>query len=255
MTTRMKPNDYEALSAYLDNELQPRERARLETELKHSAELRRELAELRQTRALLRAQPRLRSPRNFTLTPAMAGARHGAHSLSSAFPTLRLASFLATFFFILVTAGSLYIQRFGPEPSVVAMSPDGRPVQQPGGFGMGGGGGGGAVEPPAAMDVQQAMTESLTITEGPAAAKVLDVTPVAEAASVIEPPLADASGANAPEAGVLLATQAPASGPAPGGRLANQFTGPLLVGVQILLALMAVGAGIAAYLVRRAEQG
>lgn len=65
--------DRELLSAYIDNELAPAERETLEQRLASEALLRRELAELRATRDLLREQPWVTPPRTFTLTPEMAG--------------------------------------------------------------------------------------------------------------------------------------------------------------------------------------
>lgn len=64
--------DYELLSAYLDDALEADERAALEARLETDAALRRELAALRQTVALIRALPTLKAPRNFTLTAAQA---------------------------------------------------------------------------------------------------------------------------------------------------------------------------------------
>ncbi len=63
--------DYELLSAYLDDALPAAERAALELRLQAEAELRRELNNLRATVGLLKTLPPRRAPRNFTLTPAM----------------------------------------------------------------------------------------------------------------------------------------------------------------------------------------
>ncbi|HEY57383.1 MAG TPA: hypothetical protein G4O04_02380 [Anaerolineae bacterium] len=65
------PKDWEALSAYLDGQLLPRERARLEARLADDPALRQALAELRALRAALRHLPPPRVPRNFTLRPEM----------------------------------------------------------------------------------------------------------------------------------------------------------------------------------------
>lgn len=74
--------DRELLSAYIDNELTPTERAALEQRLRVEPSLRRELAELRTVRDLLREQPWVTPPRTFTLTPEMAGVRRRRFSLS-----------------------------------------------------------------------------------------------------------------------------------------------------------------------------
>ncbi len=67
----------ERLSAYLDGELSATERVALETHLPGCDECQRELAALRQTRALLRALPTPVAPRSFALPsqPAMAQPR------------------------------------------------------------------------------------------------------------------------------------------------------------------------------------
>ncbi len=67
--------DLELLSAYLDGQLPPHQQARLEARLEQDAALRQTLADLRQTRALLRRMPSRRVPRAFTLTANMAGVR------------------------------------------------------------------------------------------------------------------------------------------------------------------------------------
>jgi hypothetical protein len=59
------------LSAYLDGELSPRERAHLEGLLASDAELRQRLEALRRTVALMQELPRVPAPRNFLLTAAM----------------------------------------------------------------------------------------------------------------------------------------------------------------------------------------
>lgn len=57
----------ERLSAYLDGELSPAERAALDPHLRDCEQCQRELAALRQTRALLRALPTPALPRDFSL--------------------------------------------------------------------------------------------------------------------------------------------------------------------------------------------
>ncbi len=78
-TVDLSPRDWEALSAYLDGALSPRQRARLEARLAQEAALAQALAELQALRAALRALPAPRAPRNFTLSPqAVAPRRQGA---------------------------------------------------------------------------------------------------------------------------------------------------------------------------------
>lgn len=68
----------ELLSAYLDNQVSPAERARLESHLRDCAACRAELASLRQTVAVMRALPRVPVPHAFTLSEAKIGVRQPA---------------------------------------------------------------------------------------------------------------------------------------------------------------------------------
>lgn len=274
MTMQIPPSDWELLSAYLDNELAPRERAQVEIRLKASPELRQGLAELRNVRRTLRSQPRLRAPRNFTLTPQMAGVRPGVRPggllLPPVYPALRLASVLATIFFVLITAGSLYVRLYGPTPRLVALSqPQDLAAQEARPFGMGGGGGGGAVEPP--MPASRPMTESAPLETPPLA----DGQPTAEALAA---PVLEVTAEAALEAGSeapvpALQNEAPNVKIRPGIAIEQSAQDPaaleqeiarqerawklawtVLTVVQVLLALMAVGAGAAALYLRLAAR-
>ncbi|WP_298818776.1 anti-sigma factor family protein [Chloroflexus sp.] len=79
--SELPERDRELLSAYIDNQLTLAERATLERRLAGDPTLRRELAELRATRDLLRDQPWVAPPRSFTLTPEMVSARRRAFTL------------------------------------------------------------------------------------------------------------------------------------------------------------------------------
>lgn len=71
----LTPADLELLSAYLDDELAPAERAALERRLAADARLRAELEALRGVAARVRALPVLAAPRDFRLDPAVYGRR------------------------------------------------------------------------------------------------------------------------------------------------------------------------------------
>jgi anti-sigma factor RsiW len=297
MTTRITIRDWEALSAYLDNQLKTKDRVRLESRLNENPELRSALDELRRTQAVLRSQPRLRAPRNFTLTAEMAGVRTGARPMHGSYPVLRLASILATIFFIVMTVGDLAVRTVAPAPMTVAVSQD-QPVAAP--FGMGGGGGGAAEVPPApaaaepsvmeasapteAAAIEAPVMEAFALTEEPAmkesapteaervqeqalgsmASEVPDqkavaVTPLAplgtptpaEAAELLAPGAAEAEEAAQPAQNVAPAQAA--------GRETTPATGwlsglPLLRILQILLAVLAIGAGLAALYLRRSAR-
>ena len=94
--------DFDHLSAYLDNQLSPAEKAGLEARLEHEPELKAALDDLRRAVRALRSLPTVKPPRNFTLSPdrarAIAGPRH-------IFPALRLATALAAFAFVIAVVG------------------------------------------------------------------------------------------------------------------------------------------------------
>lgn len=110
MTTRINDRDWEDLSAYLDGQLSPRDQTRLEGRLQQSADLRAALQDLRRTRAVLRAQPRLRAPRNFTLTAEMAGIRQPARPASRLSPVFGMISALASVLLIVAIFGEFFTQ-------------------------------------------------------------------------------------------------------------------------------------------------
>lgn len=284
MTTRIMIRDWEALSAYLDNQLKAKDRVRLESRLNQDPELRSALQELRRTRAVLRSQPRLRAPRNFTLTAEMAGLRAGARSgarqpMHGSYPVLRLASVLATVFFIVMTVGELAVRTLAPAPLTVAVSQD-QPLAVP--FGMGGGGGGGGEEaPPAPAAVEAPVMESSAATEAPvmkASAptesagmqeQALSAMPseVPDQMAVVVTPLAPLGTPTPMQAAELLAPEAeeaaqPLQNVAPSEPAAREtvpasswLSGlPLLRILQILLAVLAIGAGLAALYLRRSAR-
>jgi anti-sigma factor RsiW len=268
MMTRINPSDWETLSAYLDNELSARERTQLETRLKKEPDLGQALNELRQVRNTLRSQPRLRAPRNFTLTPQMAGVRPGARPgglfLPPAYPVLRLASVLATIFFVLISAGSFYVRSYAPQPREVSMAQQDVPQNAPA---IGMGGGGGAVEPPSApmsaarTAPEQATAEaSSSMTLEAPDAQVLEVTPLTEnQANPEEEPSAQAALPNmklppGPQSGNPVQDPAAAQQQAANQALAWKLGWTVLIIVQALLAILAIGAGAAALYLRQSAR-
>ena len=103
MATRISPRDYQYLSAYLDGQLNGRDLQRLETRLAQELDLREELNDLRRMRTVLRSLPRSRAPRNFTLTPEMAGQRQ--RKPVRLYPVMGFASALASLLFVLMVLG------------------------------------------------------------------------------------------------------------------------------------------------------
>jgi anti-sigma factor RsiW len=261
MTTRISPRDWEALSAYLDDQLNPKDRSRLEARLSSESDLSEGLDELRKTRLILRSAYKVRAPRNFTLSPSMAGTRRGVPAQPGAYSVLRLASLLATVFFVLVTVGSLAVNYVQPDQSVL-MSSNLENSRQAPELGMGGGGGG-APEPPAMapMPTQaelpaQAEMEASTAEPGvlqvtPLAAVVL--TPTAEAFQAFVVPLESEVADEIPivEEPVAKAniTQ-PQSPEEPQSEQSGNSPAILRI-LQVLLGLLALITGILAFYLRR----
>jgi hypothetical protein len=150
-----QPNfrDVELISAYLDGQLSQAESTRLETRLKTNPQLRTVLDDLSQSRALLRKLPARRAPRNFTLTPKMAGVKP---PVPRAFPLFRFASALAAIlFFFSFTANQV----------LPALSGLGSAAPLPA-YGIGGGPGEPAAAPAAAAAAEA--TSAPAATEAPA---------------------------------------------------------------------------------------
>src|SRR5512133_820146 len=106
MMTQPNFRDVELLSAYLDGELSQADAARLETRLKSDLQLRTVFDDLSQSRSLLRKLPARRAPRNFTLTPKMAGIKP---PVPRAFPFFRFASAVAAILFVFSFAVNLTV--------------------------------------------------------------------------------------------------------------------------------------------------
>ena len=133
MSLQITPQDWEALSAYLDDELNSKEKSRLEARMSENQALRDALQQLRRTRVALRQTPRLRAPRHFTLTPEMAGIKPRAErpNLLAAF---RLAFAMASILFALVFAGDLtntLPANIAIAPQVEQIESAGQPEQAP----------------------------------------------------------------------------------------------------------------------------
>ena len=100
MNAQLTPKDWELISTYLDGQLSDKEKRRVQDLLVLRPELNDGLDELRRTRAVLRAAPRLRAPRNFTITPEMARSARPRFHCGWA-PSFGLASAVATFLLVL----------------------------------------------------------------------------------------------------------------------------------------------------------
>lgn len=127
--------DYEQLSAYLDGMLADSERAQLEQRLAQEPTLRRELDALRDAVALVKSLPKLKAPRNFTLTPAMVAQPTEAprtQSKAVPFPIVSLLSAAAAF--VLIALGIVLFVGGGDDadtmPSSVALSVEDRAADE-----------------------------------------------------------------------------------------------------------------------------
>jgi anti-sigma factor RsiW len=181
MTTRITGREWEDLSAYLDGQLSPKESARLEEKLQARADLREALNELSQTRSLLRSQPAVCAPRNFTLTSKMVGARPAPARSFQLFPVMRLASVAAAVLLVVVLAGDFLTG--GRQPAFAPVAFQSMPMSAP------------AVEMKSAAEEAaapqvEAVMEAPAPTESPAAA-VMEATAASEAP--VEAPLAEAA--------------------------------------------------------------
>jgi hypothetical protein len=197
MTIKITPREWEAISAYLDGQLAQKERAHLEARLQSSAELRSAMEDLRTTRTLLRSQPKVRAPRNFTLTPQMVGgyaSRRPAPALSL-FSFMRLGSAFAGLVLVMVLVADLFAgappvpTASMPQMEAVAMAteeafleaspimktpPDAGVQSAPGEAPLAAPG-----EAPS-IAASEAMTESMTMMEAPAQAPAEAAEPAAE---------------------------------------------------------------------------
>ncbi len=95
--------DVEQISALLDGQLPQQEAARLKLRIAADPELSAAYRQLSQSRALLRKLPARRAPRNFTLTPQMAGVKAPT---PRSFPLFRFASAFASLLLVLTFAAN-----------------------------------------------------------------------------------------------------------------------------------------------------
>ena len=123
MTTRITPKEWESLSAYLDGQLSANDRIRLERLLTERPEMRVALTDLRRTRDFMRNQPSLRAPHNFTLSPQLAGIRINERRPSFAFPVLSAVSAIASILLVLVFMGDMLISGADSSQTFVVQVP------------------------------------------------------------------------------------------------------------------------------------
>lgn len=274
MKNNISPREYEQLSAYLDGQLNERDRSRLEARLRSVPELSSALEDLRQTRTLLRSLPPMKAPRSFKLTPEMVGQTRRTRPI---FPVFQFASALATLLLALVLAGDLLGFRFGVSLTAnapqapVAMQQESAQATQ-------------VVEAPATDQAFSQLAAQPTPYPGPAAAAPMMVAPTGtpglseslktagvNPATTAEAPDTTAAGAIA-NSTILSDTVPVAPGTPPNGLLGAappttesqrnavralpsepQPVFPPVRIAEILLAVAAVSFGLTAYLLRRSS--
>jgi anti-sigma factor RsiW len=103
----------ESLSAYIDGELTPRERTRVEQHLKECPACAEDLRTLRQTVALLKELPVIPAPRSFAVRPRVARVRPAVAPSAWGYGLLKGATAIAALLFVLLIGGDLALHTFG----------------------------------------------------------------------------------------------------------------------------------------------
>lgn len=285
---RRKTQDLYLLSAYLDRALEASEQQKLEARLAQEPELREKLENLRRTKVMVGALPRLKAPRNFTLTPEMVAVRQPRQPLLG---TLRLASALAAILLV-VLFGAEWLT--GLPKASLAESPaameESAPYNDdekaaatpeplivwgaPGATGMGGGGGTGGggdtesyamEEPmlemeaaPAEPEVEKAAPEEQAVGEAPAETTAEEIPADEGAPEMLEETTESARGMTDDGENLILGLNPDEGGEviensAPADAAAEESAGGVSVlrWAQIGLAVIAVGGGVAWLILRK----
>ena len=109
MTKTLSLQDYQVISAYLDNACSEKERVLIEKRILEEPELNQALLEFKHTRRLLQAMPVRRAPRNFTLSGSRVPARPQRFFLA---PALNFVALTAALLMMVVFTGSQFIPGF-----------------------------------------------------------------------------------------------------------------------------------------------
>jgi anti-sigma factor RsiW len=235
MKLDISQRDWQELSEYIDQQLSSRAQMRLEARLQTEPLLRRALEDIRRNRVLLLSQTRLPVPCNFTLTPQMVNIRRA----NPAYPVFRLAAAMASILLVLVLAGDLISG--GPVRTTYqdVLSPfAARQVSQPVEE---------AVVVTVEMEAAQPMAKSLPEVAEPGTAESQPVPslaatpPIQESLFPTSPPPTEES----------LATQQAFTTPEPTPLPAFSLANLALLGIELLLALLAVLAWLAAIVLGR----
>ncbi len=107
MNEVVPPKEWEELSMFLDEQLNPKDNERLESQIQQSPELQSALDELRALRSLLRSQPEIKAPRNYSLSADTVGIQFKQRNVGSIFPALSFAAVIASLLFVFVFISDL----------------------------------------------------------------------------------------------------------------------------------------------------
>jgi hypothetical protein len=132
MSRELSARDMERASAYLDDPLTSRARAAFELRLISEPSLARALAELRETRALLRRAPQRRVPRSFALKAEMVSSVQ--KPLFGGWSSMNFVSAAATLVLMLVFAGDIWatgLPSFGAAAPAAEEAPQALMAQEP----------------------------------------------------------------------------------------------------------------------------
>lgn len=99
----LSDRDYELISAYLDGEVDVRQKTVIENLLARDAQFKSAYEQLSRTRCLMRSQPLLRAPRNYTLSAKMLSVSQASPKVFLPFPLLlRIVSAFAGLVFLVL---------------------------------------------------------------------------------------------------------------------------------------------------------
>ena len=253
---RRKTQELNKLSAYLDNALSPRQTRKLEARLAVDPELQEKLDKLRRTKLTLGHLTRLRAPRNFTLTPDMVSVRKPRKQPLQT--TLRLASALAAVLLVVLFGAEFILREIRPPQMLEAEAPvmeaarvadeaTPEPLIQ---WGFPGGQAGGMGGDPSAMEEPMLEMEAMP-EEAPETDPLPEEQPEIQAEEAEELPAAKGGdlilGINPDQAGEIIDRSEPAAAQPE----SEPFPWPeILQWVQIALAVIAVGGGLALLILR-----
>lgn len=205
---RRREHDDELLSAYIDGRLLGRARQEFEARLAREPELRARLEATRRVLGLVRSLPPVPAPRNFLLDPAKYGRPAHVRRAARWYPTLRLATTLATALLILVFAADLILSQ-ALTPTFRAAAPAAAPQVATTGQGV--------RQKTDAVEATVPPAPEVFSATAPTAQPMLAAQPTPPSGEADQLPSA-AAGEQAPE-GALAVTPAPATrlGPAAAG--------------------------------------